>query len=185
MSDQHVKGRHQQCDSSKTPRAASRALGALLLAGLMTSGCYKYVPVDPAGVKPNEEVRVRITEPAATRLVRDFGAYTSQLEGQFAPQGSDSVSVSVLIGRAAGTLTLESTRQTLFLGRSEVVQVQRRELSRSRTALATAGILAVFALVVNSVVQIGDENPSGEEPPPPPPPSGFVGRIRIPIRWGQ
>lgn len=148
---------------------------------LLASGCYTYTPVEYTAIRPQEDVQVRITEPAAKRLVKEFGAYTGQLEGQFAFQGSDSASVSVAIGRAAGGIALESTRQTLFLGRTEIVEVRRRQLSRGRTAIAGAGVLAAFALAVRAVVQLGDPNPSPEEGPPVPP-TGVSGAIRIPIR---
>jgi hypothetical protein len=164
---------------SWTPRAV-RALGALLLCSF-NAACYQYVAIDPGSVQPNEEVRVRITEPAATRLVKEFGAYTGLLEGQLALEGADSVSVVVAIGRAYQGMALENARQTLFLGRNEVVEVRRRQLSKGRTALATAGILAGFATLVAAVRQIGDDNVT-DEPPPPPPPGSVRALIRIPIR---
>jgi hypothetical protein len=154
-------------------------LGALLLLAV-TTGCYRYTPIDPAAVRANEEVRVRVTESAATRLVRDFGVYTAQLDGQFALEGTDSASVAVAIGRMYQGMALENARQTLFLGRSEIVDVRRRELSRSRTALATLGALAGFVALVQTVSQLGDENPPEDGPPPPPPARRLY--FTIPIR---
>jgi hypothetical protein len=145
---------------------------------LLGSGCYRYVPVQLSTVRPNEDVRVRVTESAAARLVKEFGTYTTELEGQVAREPSDSVSVSVLIGREYRGVSLESGRQVLFLGPSEVVGVRRRELARGRTVLASAGALVVFGLVIGTVIQLGDPNPSPDQPPPPPPASG----ARLPIR---
>lgn len=128
-----------------------------------------------------EQVRVRVTETAATRLVREFGAYTTLLDGQFSHERADSVSVSVLIGRAYQGVSLESMRQTLFLARHELVEVRRRQLSRVRTAVASAAVMGAFALLVKSVVQEGDPN-DNTEPPPPPPPGGVRATLRIPFR---
>ena len=139
------------------------------------------MPIEVGTVKPKEEVRVRVTEAAAVRLVRDFGAYTTQLEGQFSIERGDSVSLSVPIARAYQGISLEQARQTLYLARSEVVDVRRRLISRGRTAVATAAVLGAFAIVVNSVVQIGEDNDENEPPPPPPPP-GIRAIIRIPFR---
>ena len=143
-------------------------------------GCYRYTPVDPATVRANEEVRVRVTESAAQRLVSDFGIFTAQLEGQFALEGTDSASVSVAIGRMYQGMALENVRQTLFLGRSEIVDVRRRELSRNRTALAAVGALAGFVALVGTVTQLCDENPPDDGPPPPPPARRLY--FTIPIR---
>jgi hypothetical protein len=156
-------------------------VGALLFVTASTTACYRYAPVEPAAIRPNEEVRVVITDNAATRLLKEFGPLTGSLEGQYAEQGADSVSVTLLIGRAYQGMALENTRQTLFLARSEVVEVRRRTMSRGRTAFATAGVLVGFALLVNSVVLSGDPNPNDGEPPPPPPPTGSLG-IRIHLR---
>jgi hypothetical protein len=164
-------------------RERGRALGLFVAAGLSTGGCYRYVPAQLTTVPPREEVRVRVTESAATRLVKEFGTYTTQLQGQFAPEAHDSVSIAVAITRDYRGMALESTRQTLFLGRSEVVEVRRREFSRGRTALATVGALATLGVLVQTVVQLSDPNP-GDEVPPPPPPAPYRGPARITIlRW--
>jgi hypothetical protein len=139
--------------------------------------------VPPAAVRDGENVQVRISEPAATRLVSEFGMFTGELEGQFAQEGLDSVSVSVLISRDYRGMSLDQVRQRLFLGRSEVIEVRRRQLSRVRTAIAAVGVLAGFAGLVAAVVQEGDPNPHDDDPPPPPPGgSRFPVLIRIPIR---
>ncbi len=166
----------------QTPRSARvRVIGALLLAGLGGSGCYRYVPIQPSAVRPNEEVRVLITDDAAARVVKEFGTYAGELEGQLATAESDSIAVSVLIARAYRGVSLDNVRQTLFLSRSEVVEVRRRQISRGRTVLAAAGVLAAFGVLVNTVVQMGDPNPRDDDPPPPPPGVRSV-LIRIPIR---
>lgn len=158
-----------------------RILAAWCVLGLTLGGCYNYVPVDLASVRPAEHVRVEVTEQAAVRLVRDFGAYVRELEGQVGREGSDSVSVTVPVGRDYRGVALEGGRQTLFLGRQEVVGVRRREFSRKRTVAVSVGSLVVFGVVVASVAQWGDPNSEVVEPPPPPPPSGaIIFRFRIP-----
>lgn len=163
------------------------AVGALLLAELGSSACYRYVPVSLAGTSPRDEVRVRISEDAARRLTAELGAYTTELDGQFSPQGADSVSVAVPIVREYRGTKLESMTQVLHLARSDVVDVRRRELSRGRTALTTAGVLVGFGLMVQAVVQLTNPNPGTDDrlPPPPPPPAripiGHYLRLRIPL----
>lgn len=166
-------------------RAAARLLGGSLAVAVSGSGCFRYAPIPIESVRPGENVQVRLTDDAATRLVSQFGAYSQRLEGPLAREGADSLSITLMVGREYNGMALEGVRQTLFLGRSEVVEVRRRELSRSRTALASAGALVVFALAVNAVTQMGDDNPdAGEEPPPPPPPGLRAARIgvRLPFR---
>ena len=163
------------------------ALGALLLLTGGSGACYRYVPVPFTATSPKDEVRVNITEDAARRLSGDLGAYTTELDGQFSPRGSDSVSVAVPIVREYRGTVLESRTQVLNLARADVVDVRRRELSRGRTVLTAAGVLVGFGLMVQAVVQLTNPNPGSDEtlPPPPPPasriPAGHFLRLRIPI----
>ena len=169
--------------SARTRTAGgARSLVAVSIA-ILSSSCHKYVPVQVAAVDPQEEVRIVVTEAAAARLSRDLGLYTTSLQGRLRQEPPDSISIAVPVTRVYQGRLLDSGRQVLFLGRSEVVRVDRREISRSRTVAAGVGAVAVFALIVNSVVQWLDPNPSTEEPPPPPPPAPSIrpqGSVRVP-----
>lgn len=160
--------------------SAARALGAAVALGMVSGACYRYVPAPLTAVSPSEEVHVRITEAAAKRLVNELGTYTTELEGQVARDRSDSISVTVAIGREYQGVALEGGRQVLFLGPTEVVGVRRRQLSRQRTVIVTAGTVVGVALMAVAVKQWGDPNTTVVEPPPPPPPNGRLAPVRVP-----
>lgn len=151
------------------------ALHAML--SLMGAGCFQSVPIRLAEARPDEAVEVRVTDRAATRLTRDLGVYAARLQGPVTVERGDSVAVAVTIRRELAGMPLEGARLPLFLARDEVVDVRRRVLSRRRTVLASAGVVAVFVMAVGSIIQHGDPNGSVDEPPSPPP----VG-LRIPFR---
>ena len=154
---------------------------SVCLLAVLLGGCYSYVPIEIASVRPAEYVRVEITDTAAVRLVRQFGAYLTELEGQVAREGSDSLSVTVPVGRDYRGVALEGGRQTLFLGLKEVRGVRRREFSRGRTVAVSVGSLVLFGAIVAGVAQWGDPNTQVDEPPPPPPPSPLIlFRFRVP-----
>lgn len=168
----------------------ARTFAALLTAALANGGCYRYAPISLGTVAPRDEVRVRITVDAAARLSKELGVYSTEIDGQFAPQGPDSVSVGVAIDRAYMGTTVGTTTQQLFLGRSEVVEVRKREFSRGRTILVSAGVVVGFGLLAAAVVQITDPNGDSQDPLTPPPPaplripSGYHSyhiRLRIPL----
>jgi hypothetical protein len=139
------------------------------------------VPVQPALVRPNEEVRVIITDQAATRVARELGTFTSRLDGQLAPLGSDSIAISVLIARGYQGTALEGVRQTLAVQRGEVAEVRRRQFSRKYSLLTAAAVVTGFVILVNSLTQQEDPNipPGNIDVPPPEGVRGF----RIPIGW--
>jgi len=159
----------------------------LLIAGLASTACYTYVPISLGTVQSKEDVRVRVTESAATRLSKELGAFSREIDGQIAREGSDSVSVDVSIDKSYRGTTVGTTTQTLFLGRSEVVEVRKREFSRSRTVLVSAGTVVGFGLLAVGIAQLVDPNgPSDDSNTPPPPPalrrpSAYHLSLRIPI----
>ena len=156
---------------------ALRCASWILFTGL-SSGCYRAVPITLDQVRLNEQVDVHVTDAAATRLSKELGAYTSRLQGPIKAERGDSVSVSVMIAREYAGVALEGTRLDLFLARTEVTGVRRRQLSRKRTTVASIGALVLFGAVVGTVVQLGDPNkPPETELPPPPVGSRFGLRI--------
>lgn len=168
-------------------RARPVAAFALAIAFLASAGCYSYVPVSFQAVGSKEDVRLRVTESAAARLAKDIGTFSTEVDGQLASEGPDSVSLGVPIDRSYRGTTIGTTTQTVLLSRSEVVEVRKREFSRSRTVLASAGIVAGFGALAAGIVQLVDQNgPSdqGTTPPPPPalrrPPIHHIS-LRIPI----
>jgi hypothetical protein len=169
-------------------RGSQVAALALVIAALASAGCYSYVPVSFQAVGSKEDVRLRVTEGAAARLAKDLGTFSTEVDGQLAREGADSVSLGVPIDRSYRGTTIGTTTQTIFLSRSEVVEVRKREFSRSRTVLASAGVVVGFGVLAAGIVQLVDQNgPSDNQTTPPPPPNlrrprGVGGRIALQIR---
>lgn len=161
--------------------------GALLLLGLVGSGCYRYASVPLSAAPGTGEVRVRLTDAAAVRLSPALGAYSNALDGQLSLNGGDSVALAVTTNREYRGVVLDSATEVFHLGRVDVADVQRRELSRGRTVALAAGTLAGFVLLTRAIVQLTNPNPGTDEslPQPPPPqtriPSAHLFRLRVPF----
>lgn len=153
-----------------------------LAAALVSTGCFTYVPVEPAAVRPNEEVRVRITEQAALRVAPQVGRFTSEIEAELTPASEDSLTLSVWVGRDYRGTAFENVHQTFAVGRNEVLEIRRRQLDKPKTFIMGAGVVAVFAILIDRIVLVEDPNPANDGNPPPPPPQAPLG-IRIPVGW--
>ena len=159
-------------------RRAAQA-GACLIVAYLTSACFSYVPVSPAAVPPDEEVRVRVTEQAAVRVAPDLGIFRNTVEGRLVPVGEDSLSLSVWLGRDYPGTEFENVRRAVVLEREEVLEVRQRRLSPVRTGIAAAGVVALFAVLIDRIILQEDPNTGDGTLPPPPPPE----TLRIPIGW--
>lgn len=188
-SQSRVSRRRVVCDV-RPPRALRwRTAGALLVAALASSACYRYVPVSPSAVPPNQTVRVEITQAAALRLGGDLENFPTELDGTLSLRGPDSLAVTLPVVRQYQGVMLDSATQVVVIGKGDVVDVRRSQFSRGRTILTTVGVLAGFALLAHGIVQLTNPNPGTDQtPPPPPPPNGMLRhpsgahiRIRIPI----
>jgi hypothetical protein len=120
--------------------ASARCAWAFALALLLApSGCYRYVPAEP--VQPihlaQEELRVVLHPEATRRLAASSGRDLRYLEGRVVEATDDSISVSIVVGgREHRGTPFEGARRIVTVDRSEVVELQRREFARGRTAYA-------------------------------------------------
>jgi hypothetical protein len=140
---------------------------------LPQAACFAYRPVTPAETKPNEEIRVVLTDAAVSRLNSQF-AVRSPVEGAFTRLGTDTIGVAVWVGRAFAGTDFATARQTIPLVPADIVQMQRKVFSVRRTVLFSLGVAALGLIVIDKVGII--DLPWEEPQEIPTPPDGSVRR---------
>jgi len=150
-----------------------------LLACIWAS-CVQYTAIELGSVPAAREVRVHITDDGALRLARHLGRISDDVMASVAPQGGDSIALTVWLGRDYPGTRFEDVRETIVFPRGEVTSFRLRRLSPWRTAALSAAAVAGSLLLADRIFQIGDPNRSDGEPPPPPP-SNVIPRILL--RW--
>jgi hypothetical protein len=171
---------------------ARRTLCAMTVGlALSSAGCFRMVSVDPSAAPVDEDLRVNLTPAAAGRVAREFGVAGTRLVGRIAPAGQDSLALDTWLGQIYTDATLANSRLVIPLHRSEILEVQRRELSVRKTVLATAAGAGFIALLLSRTTlfeaDAGDDDNGG---PPPPPDEGFAQRalrfsVSVPLRFGR
>jgi hypothetical protein len=143
----------------------------LLLATLAAGpGCYRYAPVELPSLEPDAEVRLTLNDDGSHSVLP--GAYATgrrTVEGRFTSSSQDSVVINVWIGEAYRGTPFEPTYQRVAISRHNVVAVEDRQLSKARTALVAAGVVAVIVTLIDrlGVLPIfGDDGDPGPIPPP-------------------
>jgi hypothetical protein len=153
-----------------------RRAGLLFLASL-SSACFTYRPHSTDQVKPNDEIRLIVTDAAALRLTQQFGV-SPPFEGRLSPLGSDSFGLAVWVGRGFSGSDFATVRQTVPVFRSDILEVQRRQLSIKRSAYFTVGVIAAVTILVDRLGVIDLPWPGESEAPTPPEPDPFRRRLR-------
>jgi|SRR5688572_13689007 len=161
-----------------------------LLCALAVIGCNAYVPVETASPPVGETMSFQITDRGRVELADRFGSGLMWVEGRLT--SIDTVGYVMDVFRiqqngARSTWSGESVR----LDREFVGQVQRRQLSRTRTFALAGAITAGVAAFIASTSLIGVFSGDTDEEPPDDPISSLVGRLVIGrfvsgrLMWGK
>jgi hypothetical protein len=150
----------------------SGTASSLILAALTLSGCFSYRPYSLERVKPNEELRLIVTEPATLRLDQQFGL-KPPFEGRLTPLSADSFGLAVWVGRGFSGSDFATVRQTVPLLRADILDVQRRQFSLKKTIYFAGGIIAVTTILVDRLGVIDIPGLGDSEQPNPPEPDPF------------
>lgn len=142
------------------------------LLGLGLAACVTYTPIPPDAPAPGDEIRVHLTLEETERLRDQTGRRVERLEGRIQPGApvADSLRMMVTWGAAWAGTPLEGRRDAITLPRSSVVEVERKEVSRSRTAVLGVAMAAVVVMLFRSIGRDGDGQSGGLPPDGPPPP---------------
>ncbi|MSR07879.1 MAG: hypothetical protein EXR93_12580 [Gemmatimonadetes bacterium] len=150
-------------------RALSTRLGnALILCGATTfaSGCYTYVPATFSTVPTGESVRVYLTQSGVDRLRQMGGEAMPELgsrpvlTGKLVRRDATDFSLQIPVGSRQSGFMRSELGQQITLPVSDLVQVEWRQVSGTRSALATAGVSVVLAAVVVTALK-GARAPGG------------------------
>lgn len=131
----------------------------LILAALLSGGCYRYVPAGLDELKPGRDVRVRMTEEEADRFNGVLMPGTRDLEGRVVELNGDRVLLQVPIAMFDRGARVETLNQRLDVSRSGVLDVQLRQLDRTRTGLLVGAGIAIGGFVLAK--SLGDGLSSG------------------------
>ena len=134
-----------------------------------TTGCFNYVTAEIAAVPPGESVRLYLTR-AGVDAVNEGGAeealsFVSEpvLSGEFVRRTGDDLFLRVPTVRRQIGFHTSQLGQDIRIPASEIVQIERQELSRSKTGLlvgaTTAAITGLIVFILNDARQPDSGNP--------------------------
>jgi hypothetical protein len=149
----------------------------LLLVLPFSQGCYSYQTTQLSNLQRGEQIRVVLEEDGFRRVVPGAARSASpRFEGRFSGSTDDSLTVSVWIGEAYRGTPFEAAYEDIMIPRVDLQRVEHRRLSKPRTAVAAAGIVAGIVVLIESIGVVNFLGNGGESGPPDPPlPVGIGG----------
>jgi hypothetical protein len=117
-------------------------------------GCYKYVPTNHAGLAPATAVSVDLSSRGTTSVASKIGDNVVAVEGSVLETSASSITLALLAVRRRGESAMSTwSGESITLASDEIDQVKRRQLSRGRTALASAALAAASVGVVIGIAK--------------------------------
>jgi hypothetical protein len=121
------------------------------------------VPVEPAAAPEGERVRIILTREGVLDLPELPQGGGPMVSGLIARKSDDQVYLRIpVVVRQEGFLQ-STLGQDIAVPFAQIVQLERRQLSRSRTGMMVAGTVGVAAAIVFKIV----DGSFGGEPPVP------------------
>jgi hypothetical protein len=118
-----------------------RLLPVLMVLSVPMSGCYRYVAARAGAVPAGTEVRLHLSQEAATRVEPVIGTGLQQVDGTL-EQWATEVVLGVRVPTAEGAVDRGLRNRVVFTP-AEVIAIEVREKDRAKTYLLTGALTAV------------------------------------------
>jgi hypothetical protein len=158
-------------------KVAASTVVTLLLAPVLFTGCYTYSPIEVAAATPGMDVRARVSAATAAQLGPSLGMSDARLlSGSVVGKEGEGLTLKVASVPAGTIGAPEGLFQQILITRSELLELESRQLDNTRTRLAVAtGVVGAVALAAT----ILRGHSSGESAVNEPPANFSLGILRV------
>ncbi len=128
------------------------------------SACYKYVPVEVSGPPPGARANVVLSDEGTVEMARWVGPGTRAIEGEVVSADANGLTLAVRRIEKRNGIEEFWKGESVTIPRGAVSTFTERRLSRSRTAMFGAGIVAaafVIGQAFGDITGIFGRNGSG------------------------
>jgi hypothetical protein len=115
---------------------------------VLLAGCYRYVPADLSAVQPGREVRVRVSETESNRFAAVLTPGVRVLEGEVVELTGQSVLLQVPVAAMDQGSRIETLSQRLDVSRSGILDVELRQIDKTKTGLLVGGAIAIGGFIL-------------------------------------
>jgi hypothetical protein len=111
----------------------------------LLAGCYAYEPVAGTAPATRDRIRLTLTDSGAVSLASQLGPATEEVSGRIKSDSGGAYIVSVAATRRRGGPEIDWRGEQVAVPRILIAHAEERRFSRTRTALASIGLLIAAA----------------------------------------
>ena len=120
----------------------------------LLAGCYQYVSSPREGLPPATSVSVELSPRGTLNVANKIGANVVTVEGNVTESTNSSLTLALLAVRRRGESAPSTwSGEAITLAPDDIHEVKRRQLSRSRTALASVALGAASVGIVVGIAK--------------------------------
>jgi hypothetical protein len=144
-----------------------RVRSMLCPVAIALGGCYSNVPIQLSTAQPSTKLVVALTDAGSDSLARYLGPGVQEVDGRLLTNTDAGVSLAVTQVTMRSGVEQFWKGETVALPKYSIGTVQEHKLSKPRTFLLTAAIIAAGASIKLSGVGSSNSNNKGGPPGPP------------------
>ena len=122
---------------------------------LLTAACHRYEPVTAATVARGADVAVALTDYGTANLGRLLGMGVGTVEGNLVTVSDTAFTMAVQLVRQRNGVETPWRGEQVTIPRADVAEIRQRRFSRSKSALATAAVIAAAVGAVEAFIGTG------------------------------
>lgn len=135
------------------------------------AGCYEYVPANRVGLSPTTPVSVELSDRGSLNVTSKIGNNAVTVQGTVTDASASSLTIALSAVKRRGETAMSTwSGESITLGSEDIDEVKTRQLSRRRTAVASAALAAASVGIVVGIAKATGESSgsTGGKPSPTP-----------------
>ena len=137
----------------------------------LLAGCYQYVPANQAALSAATPVSVELSARGTTNVTSKIGSNVTTVQGNVTESSPSSLTIALLAVKRRGESAMSTwSGEFITLASDDIDEVKTKQLSRRRTAVASAALAAAsVGIVIGIAKATGQASGSAGGTPPPNP----------------
>ena len=118
------------------------------------AGCYQYTPANQNGLAPTTPVSVELSARGSENVTSKIGSNVVAVQGNVTDASPSSLTIALLAVKRRGETVMSTWGgESITLASGDIAELKTRQLSRRRTAVASAALAAASVGIIVGIAR--------------------------------